>query len=97
DSMMRGLILERALEVGPKSVAGSLEGLDLSAQPVGARLDGFLLHLEGSNLGVAGRNRGMRAGELAGEVVTLRLGRRPASSYFGEASGLVLPLTIERL
>ena len=72
--MVRGLILECALEVSSKPVTGALEGLDFSTQPGDTRLDGFLFHLEGRDLSVARRNRRVGAGQLAGEAVTIGVG-----------------------
>ena len=79
--MVRGLILERALEVSSKPVAGALEGIDFSTQPGDTRLDRFLFHFEGRDLSVARRNRRVGAGELAGEAVTIGVGRGSAPRY----------------
>ena len=96
-AVVGGLGLERALEVGPKPVTGPLGRLGFGAQPGNPRLNALLLDFEGGDLRVARRNRGVGAGELAGESVPLGLGRGPAPGYFGQASREVLPLPIERL
>ena len=71
--------------------------VDLRLERVDPRVDGVLLDLQRSDLGVPGRDGGVGGGQLGGEPVAFRRRGGPAAGQLGEPLVEVLPLAVDRL